>query len=132
MADEIGSYDGDPASRIGYLRDQLLRAVRLVVDTGLHDLRWSREQAIDWMRQHTGDALDSTTSEIDRYCATPGQACGYKIGQIEMLRLRDKAKAALGARFDLRDFNDAIIRAASVPITVLETAIDMYIAGTRA
>jgi uncharacterized protein (DUF885 family) len=131
MADEIGCYDGDPASRIGYLRDQLLRAVRLVVDTGLHDLRWSREQAIDWMRRHTGDAPDGTTSEIDRYCATPGQACGYKIGQIEILRLRDKARKAMGARFDLRDFNDAIVRTAGVPITVLETAIDMYIAGNQ-
>ncbi len=131
MADEIGVYDHDPISRIGYLQDQLLRAVRLVVDTGLHALRWTREQAIDWMRQHTGDALDSTTSEIDRYCATPGQACGYKIGQLEILRLRKKAQDALGQRFDLRDFNDAIIRAASVPITVLETVIDMYIAGAR-
>jgi uncharacterized protein (DUF885 family) len=131
LADEIGVYKDDPISRIGYLQDQLLRAVRLVVDTGLHSLRWTREQAIDWMRRHTGDALDSTTSEIDRYCATPGQACGYKIGQLEILRLREKAKAALGARFDLRDFNDAIIRAASVPITVLETAIDMFIAGAR-
>jgi uncharacterized protein (DUF885 family) len=72
------------------------------------------------------------TSEIDRYCATPGQACGYKIGQLEILRLRDKARKALGPRFDLRDFNDAIIRAASVPITVLETAIDMEIARARA
>jgi len=131
LADEIGVYRDDPLSRIGYLQDQLLRAVRLVVDTGLHSLRWTREQAIAWMHQHTGDALDSTTSEIDRYCATPGQACGYKIGQIEMLRLREKARQALGPRFDLRDFNDAIIRAASVPITVLETAIDMYIARAR-
>lgn len=131
MADEIGSYAGDPLSRIGYLRDQLLRAVRLVVDTGLHKLRWSREQAIAWMRAHTGDTLDATTSEIDRYCATPGQACGYKIGQLEILRLRAKAKAALGARFDLRDFNDAIVRTAGVPITVLETAIDMAIARAR-
>jgi uncharacterized protein (DUF885 family) len=132
LADEIGVYAHDPISRIGYLQDQQLRAVRLVVDTGLHAMRWTREQAIDWMHTHTGGALDSATSEIDRYCATPGQACGYKIGQIEILRLRDKAKKALGPRFDLRDFNDAVIRAASVPITVLETAIDMHIAQARA
>ena len=131
LADEIGSYEGDPLGRIGYLQDQLLRAVRLVVDTGLHSLRWTREQAIDWMHQHTGNALDAVTSEIDRYCSTPGQACGYKIGQLEILRLRAKARAALGDRFDLRDFNDTIVRTAGVPITVLATAIDMYIAQAR-
>jgi uncharacterized protein (DUF885 family) len=132
LIDEAGFYKDDPISRIGYLQDQLMRAVRLVVDTGLHALRWTREQAIAWMHEHTGNALDGVTSEIDRYCATPGQACGYKIGQLEILRLRDKARKALGPRFDLRDFNDAIIRAASVPITVLETAIDMEIARARA
>jgi uncharacterized protein (DUF885 family) len=107
------------------------RAARLVVDTGLHAKRWSREQAIDYLASTTGRARAACTSEIDRYCASPGQACGYKVGHTEIVRLRDKAKAALGARYDVRDFNDAVIQAGAVPLTVLATAIDDYIANAK-
>ena len=86
-------YDDDWAGRLGYLQAQKFRAVRLVVDTGLHAKRWSREQAIQWAMDNAGRTREAMTSEIDRYCGTPGQACGYKVGHTEINRLRDKAKA---------------------------------------
>ncbi|TXG83688.1 MAG: DUF885 domain-containing protein [Sphingomonadales bacterium] len=127
LADEIGFYKDDPFGELGYLQAIQFRACRLVVDTGLHAKRWTRDQAIDWLESHSGRARAACTSEIDRYCASPGQACGYKIGQNEILRLRAKAQTALGAKFDLRDFNDAIVSTGGVPLTVLETVIDGYI-----
>jgi uncharacterized protein (DUF885 family) len=129
MADEVGLYDDDPLGRLGYLQGQKFRAARLVVDTGLHSKRWSREQAVDWMVGATGRSKEAATSEIDRYCSTPGQACGYKVGHTEIVRLREKARAAKGPRFDLRDFNDAVVTAGTVPLTVLAGVIDRYIAG---
>ncbi len=129
MADEVGLYDDDPLGRLGYLQGQKFRAARLVVDTGLHAKRWSRDQAVDWMVEATGRAKAAVTSEVDRYCATPGQACGYKVGHTEIVRLREKARTAMGARFDLRDFNDAVVTAGTVPLTVLAGVIDHYIAG---
>jgi uncharacterized protein (DUF885 family) len=129
MADEIGLYDNDPLGRLGYLQGQNFRACRLVVDTGIHSQRWGREQAIAWMKESSGRTDAGVTSEVDRYCAGPGQACGYKVGQTEILRLRERAKARLGARFDLRDFNDAVVTAGSVPLTVLSEVIDRYAAG---
>jgi uncharacterized protein (DUF885 family) len=129
MADEIGLYDDDPLGRLGYLQEQNFRGGRLVVDTGLHAKRWTREQAIAWMIETTGESPRSIASEIDRYCAGPGQACGYKVGQTEILRLRETARAARGARFDLRDFNDAVITCGSVPLTVLADVIGRYAAG---
>ncbi|MET0273663.1 MAG: DUF885 domain-containing protein [Phenylobacterium sp.] len=129
LGDEIGMYDDDWAGRLGYLQAQKFRAVRLVVDTGLHAKRWSRDQAIQWAVEHSGRTRPSMTSEIDRYCVTPGQACGYKIGHSEINRMRDRAKAALGARYDLRAFNDLLVETGSVPLTVLEGAVDGYIAG---
>ena len=129
MADEIGLYDDDPLGRLGYLQAQNFRACRLVADTGLHAKRWGREQTIDWLIEATGRAHGSITSEVDRYCAGPGQACGYKVGHTEILRLRGKAQAALGDRFDLRDFNDVVVTAGSVPLTVLARVIDDYVAA---
>ena len=129
MADEIGLYDDDPLGRLGYLQAQNFRAGRLVADTGLHAMRWSREQAIHWLADATGRTLPGITSEIDRYCSGPGQACGYKVGHSEILRLRDKAKAAMGPRFDLPGYNDAVVTAGSVPLTVLARVVDDYIAG---
>ena len=119
LADEIGMYDDDPFGQLGYLSDQKLRAGRLVVDTGIHALRWDRARAIAWLHECTGQPLDGTTSEIDRYCVLPGQACGYEVGHGEILRLRDQARAALGARFDLRAFNDMVVKAGAVPLTIL-------------
>jgi uncharacterized protein (DUF885 family) len=131
LADEIGLYDDDPLGRLGYLQLQLLRACRLVADTGLHSKRWSRERAVNWLVEATGHPAEAITSEVDRYCVIPGQACGYKVGQREMLRLREKAKMSLGSRFDLRDFDDVVVSAGTVPLTVLARAVDAYIARTR-
>ena len=132
LNDEMGAYAKEPLARLGYLQAQRFRAGRLVVDTGLHAMRWSRDKAVDWLAASSGRARNGITSEVDRYCATPGQACGYKVGHNEILRLRAKAKARLGARFDLRDFNDTIVRTTGVPLTVLETAIDAYVANRTA
>ncbi|THD79398.1 MAG: DUF885 domain-containing protein [Phenylobacterium sp.] len=129
LGDEIGMYDDDWAGRLGYLQGQQFRAVRLVVDTGLHAKRWTREQAIKWAVDATGRTGNAMTSEIDRYCGTPGQACGYKVGHTEINRLRDKAKAALGPRYDLRRFDDLIVETGAVPLTVLGGAVDRWIAG---
>ena len=128
LADEIGMYDNDPFGQLGYLQAQQFRACRLVVDTGLHAMRWTREQAVRWMVEQTGRTEVALTSEVDRYCASPGQACGYKVGHNEILRLRDKAKAALGPRYDLRDFDDWVVEAGAVPLTVLASIIGGKIA----
>ena len=132
LADEVGLYADDPMSRLGYLQALRFRAARLVVDTGLHDKRWTREHAVEWMTAATGRSRGAVTSEVDRYCASPGQACAYKTGHNEVVRLREKAKAALGPRFDLRDFNDAVVTTGGCPLAVLETVIDRYVAATKA
>jgi uncharacterized protein (DUF885 family) len=132
LMDEYGLYDQDPMSRLGYLQAQQFRACRLVVDTGLHALRWSREQSIQFLRENTGRSLGSVTSETDRYCVSPGQACGYKVGHNEILRLREATKAALGNRFDIADFNDEIVRTGGVPLTVLAAVMTDYAARKKA
>jgi len=131
LTDEIGMYADDPIGQLGYLAAQKMRAGRLVVDTGLHAKRWSREKAVDWFQQCTGDPRDSVVSEVDRYCGTPGQACGYKVGHTELLRLRDVAKSALGPRFSLQDYNDTVVEAGAVPLTVLAEAIDQHIRAKK-
>jgi uncharacterized protein (DUF885 family) len=132
LMDELGFYKDDPFGQLGAYQALRFRASRLVTDTGLHAKRWSREQAIDYMTSTTGRSRQAITSEVDRYCASPGQACGYKVGHTEMVRLRDKAKAALGPRFDVRDYNDAVIQAGAVPLAVLETAVDEYVRRAKA
>ncbi|WP_374468933.1 DUF885 family protein [Phenylobacterium sp.] len=127
LADETGAYDADWAGQLGYLQAQRFRAVRLVVDTGLHAKRWGREQAVRWAVENTGRTEAAMTSEIDRYCATPGQACGYKIGHTEINRMRDKARAALGPRFDVRRFNDLLIQTGAVPMSVLDGVVDGWV-----
>jgi uncharacterized protein (DUF885 family) len=129
LADELGAYDTDPFGRLGYLQAMQFRACRLVVDTGLHAKGWSREQAIRWMVEHNGSPIDAVTHEIERYCVWPGQACGYKMGQLEIIALRDRAKAALGKRFDLRTFNDALLTSGNLPLTVLDKVMERYIAA---
>ena len=121
LADELGGYKG--VERAGYLQSFLFRAERLVVDTGLNHKRWTREQAIDHMVAATGFARGRVQREIERYCASPGQACSYKIGHIAWLRARQKAQKALGAKFDLREFHD-ILREGAMPLTILERRID--------
>ena len=132
LGDEIGMYDADWAGRLGYLQGQKFRAVRLVLDTGLHAKRWTREQSVQWAVDNLGRARDALTSEVDRYCSWPGQACGYKVGHTEINRLRDKAKAALGPRFDVRRFNDLVVEAGAVPLTVLGKVVDAWtVSGGR-
>ncbi len=123
LADELGMYEDDPLGRIGYLKAQLFRCGRLVVDTGIHHYRWSREQAVAYLTKLDGDAVGSTTREIDRYCATPGQACSYKIGHTIWNRLRDRARGQLGARFDIRSFHDTALAAGAMPLDVLDQVV---------
>jgi uncharacterized protein (DUF885 family) len=126
LADEAGAYEGKPLARIGYLSYALLRAARLVVDTGLHARRWSRERAIEYFGKTLGSPKGDATSEIDRYCSNPGQACSYMIGKQTLLGLRESTRARLGARFDIRDFHDHILRGGSVPLTLLPRVVDGY------
>lgn len=131
LADEMGVYADDAAGRIGYLQSMMFRAARLVVDTGLHSKGWSREQAIRYMVETLGDQESASTSEVDRYCGWPGQACAYMVGKLEWVRLREKARAALGDRFDIKGFHDAGLAGGGVPLTVLERVIDDWTAGVR-
>jgi uncharacterized protein (DUF885 family) len=131
LGDELGAYDGDPLGQLGYLQSIAFRACRLVVDTGIHAKRWTRDEAIRWFATTNGSTVEEVQGEVDRYCAWPGQACGYKVGHSEIVRLRDKAKAALGERFDLRDYDDAVVLGGNVPLTQLERVIDSYIAAHR-
>lgn len=123
LADEMGFYDGDPLGRLGYLQSFLFRAVRLVVDTGIHARRWSREKATDYLISNTGRPRGAAQREIDRYCVRPGQACAYKIGQIRISALRDEARKVMGAKFDLKAFHDVVLRQGGMPLTVLETVV---------
>lgn len=131
IADEVGVYDDDPVARLGYLQSMAFRACRLVVDTGLHAKRWSREQAIAWFAEANGQAVDEVTSEVDRYCAWPGQACGYKVGHSEINRLRDHARASMGAAYDFRAFNDTVVGAGWMPLDVLGRVVEAYAAQGR-
>ena len=132
LADEIGLYDDDPAGRLGYLQAQRFRACRLVVDTGLHAMRWTRLQAINYLVETNGGNPLAMRSEVDRYCSGPGQACGYKVGHNAFNRLRARAQAALGGRFRLQAFDDLMVKTASVPLTVLDGVVDRFIAEQRA
>jgi uncharacterized protein (DUF885 family) len=132
LADEIGMYEDDPLGRLGYLKFQLFRANRCVVDTGIHHLRWSREQAIACFVDQDGEAPGFATREVERYCATPGQAASYKIGHSVFTGLRDKAKTAMGARFDIKAFHDAVLDIGRVPLEILEAEGERWIAARRA
>lgn len=132
LADELGVYDEFPVGRLGYLQSLSFRACRLVVDTGLHAKQWTREHAIDWFVTNNGSSFDEVQGEVDRYCAWPGQACGYKVGHSAINRLRAKAKVDLGDGFDFRRFNDALVLGGSVPMTVLARVIDDYVAAEKA
>ncbi len=126
LAVEMGMYDDDPLGRVGQLQAALFRAVRLVVDTGLHARDWSRERAIAYFVDALGENESVAVTEIERYCVWPGQACSYMVGKLTWLRLRDEAKRKLGAKFDLRAFHDAGLLSGSVPLPVLERVIGDY------
>ncbi len=120
LADELGMYDDDPLGRVGYLKSELWRACRMVLDTGIHTKGWSREQAIRWKMDNDGSLEGGAVNEVERYCAMPGQAPSYKIGHTVINRLRDRERARLGTRFDIKAFHDKVLDSGSVPLDVLE------------
>jgi uncharacterized protein (DUF885 family) len=131
LADELGAFDSDPIGRLGYLQSIAFRACRLVVDTGLHAKRWTREQGVQYFVDVNGSNPLEVASEVDRYCSWPGQACGYKVGHSEINRQRDKAKTTLGSRFMDTAFNDALVLGGNVPLDVLATNVDEYVRAAR-
>ena len=132
LADELGVYDDFVVGRLGYLQSLAFRACRLVVDTGLHHKRWTREQGVRYFVEVNGSKPEEVASEVDRYCSWAGQACGYKVGHSEIVRQRSRAQAALGTRYDLRDFNDTVVKGGNVPLDVLAKNVDAYVAAAKA
>jgi uncharacterized protein (DUF885 family) len=127
---EAGFYT-DPYSNFGRLTYEMWRACRLVVDTGMHALGWTRDQALDFLASNTALSLHEVRTEIDRYIAWPAQALSYKLGELKIKELRRKAEAALGADFNIREFHDAVLLHGAVPLPVLEKQIDRYIAEAK-
>jgi len=132
LADEMGMYEGDPLGKIGQLHDAMFRAVRLVVDTGMHAMRWSREEAVKFYVDTLGDTESASITEIERYAVTPGQACGYMLGKLTFLSARKKAQDALGAKFDIKSFHDAMLIGGAVPLAMIDAMADGYIASRKA
>ena len=130
LGEDAGFFQ-DPYSMYGHLQDNLLRAIRLVVDTGFHLKRWTRQQVVDYFHANSGIDEPTVQSETDRYMAWPAQALGYKIGQLKILELRDRAKKELGPRFDIRSFHDELLGGGAMPLDVLEKRMDGWIAQTR-
>ena len=126
---DMGLYDDDPLGDLGRLQAEMFRAVRLVVDTGLHAKRWSREQAIDYMVTNTGMTEAEVTREIERYAVWPGQATAYKTGQLAILDARARAEAALGERFDLREFHELVLMNGAMPLALLQEQVDVWTAA---
>jgi uncharacterized protein (DUF885 family) len=123
LAAEMGMYADDPYGDLGRLQAELHRAVRLVVDTGMHARKWSREQAIEYMVDVEGVDEGTAISEVERYAVWPGQALGYKLGMLKILELREQARQQLGDRFDIRTFNDTVLRVASTPLPYIEATV---------
>ncbi|MET0225106.1 MAG: DUF885 family protein [Dokdonella sp.] len=126
VADELGIYKDNPAGRIGLLQSELFRAARIVVDTGLHHLRWTREQATQWMIENAGERPIAAEREIDRYCVYPGQACSFMVGAAEIRAARERARQRLGSRFDVRSYHDLVLTSGPVPIDVLQAAVEQW------
>jgi uncharacterized protein (DUF885 family) len=127
LAKEAGWYENDPFGDLGRLRDELFRAVRLVVDTGIHAKHWTREQAIAYMREKTGLGEKEVTSEVVRYFVIPGQACAYKVGMIKLQELRSRAQQELGQKFDQREFHETVLKNGALPLEILEEQVNDYI-----
>ncbi|MEZ5927589.1 MAG: DUF885 domain-containing protein [Parvularculaceae bacterium] len=132
VASEMGMYADDPVGDLGRLQSELFRAARLVTDSGLHTKHWTREQAIDYMVDTTGETRASVTREVERYSVWPGQACSYKLGMIRINALRKEAEEALGDKFDIREFHDQVLLTGSMPMPVLEKKIRAWIESKRA
>ncbi len=130
VAAESG-FQEDPYDRLGYLTAQIFRAVRLVVDTGIHRMRWTREQAIDYMLTNTGMPETDVVAEIERYIVLPGQACAYMVGQLKILELRERARTELGDAFDIREFHNVMLDNGALPLGILESLVDAWIEETR-
>ncbi len=128
LADELGAYSSDPIGQVGYLQALAFRACRLVVDTGIHAKRWTREQGVRFFVEINGSNPMEVASEVDRYCSWPGQACGYKVGHSEINRQRERATTALGSKFDVKAFNDTVVLGGNVPLDVLAKNVDQYLA----
>ncbi|MBV9624863.1 MAG: DUF885 domain-containing protein [Acidobacteria bacterium] len=131
LGKDIGFYQ-DPYSDYGRLSDEMLRAIRLVVDTGVHDKHWTRQQMVDFFHQHSSEDEPDLQAETDRYIAWPAQALGYKLGQLEILKLRDQAKAELGDFYDIRAFHDEILRGGALPLDVLDARVGRWISARQA
>jgi uncharacterized protein (DUF885 family) len=131
LGKEVGFFQ-DPYGYYGHLQDDMLRAIRLVVDTGLHSKHWSRQQVVDFFHEHSPEDEVSVQSETDRYIAWPGQALGYKIGQLEILKLREYAKNTLGDKFDIRAFHDQVLGGGAMPMDVLKEQIEAWVATQKA
>ena len=128
LADELGAYSSDPIGQVGYLQALAFRACRLVVDTGIHAKRWTREQGVRFFVEVNGSNPMEVASEVDRYCSWPGQACGYKVGHSEINRQRERARTAVGSKFDVKAFNDTVVLGGNVPLDVLAKNVDQYVA----
>jgi uncharacterized protein (DUF885 family) len=127
LGKEVGFYQ-DPYNDFGRLNDEMLRAIRLVVDTGLHSKKWTREQVVKFFHDHSAIDEVDVQSETDRYIVWPGQALGYKIGQLKITELRERARKKLGDRFDIRAFHDEVLGAGALPMNVLEQRVNDWIA----
>ncbi len=127
LAWELGMYDGDPYGNLGRLSSELFRAVRLVVDCGIHHKRWTREEAIKYMQKNTALTEEDIVAEVERYIVDPGQACSYKVGMMKILELREKAKTKMGKEFDIMEFHKVVLDNGMVPLKILEQLVDQYI-----
>jgi len=127
VAEELGMYENDPFGNLGRLQAEMFRAVRLVVDTGIHYKRWTREQAISYMAEETGSAESEVIAEIERYMTWPGQALGYKLGMLKILSLRAHAQKILAENFELSAFHDVVLLGGAVPMTVLDRNVNLWI-----
>jgi len=132
LAVEMGEYGDDALGQIGQLHDSMFRGVRLVVDSGMHAMKWSREQAVKYYADTLGDLEASAITEIERYCVWPGQACSYMLGKLTFLEARARAQKALGAKFDIRKFHDAVLLNGAMPLKLIDSVVDKYIGSAKA
>ena len=130
MGEELGLYT-DPYMKFGQINDEMWRAIRLVVDTGIHSMGWTREQALQYFRDNSAVPERDVVVEVDRYIVWPGQALGYKIGQMEIRRLRNEAESALGGHFDERAFHDTVLGEGALPMDILELQVRAWIASEK-
>jgi uncharacterized protein (DUF885 family) len=131
LGKEVGFYQ-DPYSDFGRLNDELLRACRLVLDTGVHSKHWTREQMVEFFREHSGEDEPNIQAETDRYIVAPGQALAYKLGQLKVIELRQRAKERLGPKYDVRAFHDEMLNGGALPLDTLDTRTDQWIADVKA